>query len=130
MRKSQANQLLAFTNVATKIIDEENYPLQGATISVIQDINKYALADEEGNAFLNDVIVGHTIQVNYGGQQKTYPAMSLPSVIIMPSSMLDEVVITVKKENNILRNSVIGLGVLGLLTMFTSKKKGTKKVSL
>jgi len=107
-----------YTNVSTVILDADNDPAQGATISVVEDQYKYQEAQADGKVYLEDVDRAHSVQINYAGAiPQVFKVSELPPVVSFSATMLDEVIINApkKEESNFIPNLVIGVCLAGVI---------------
>jgi len=112
-----------FTNVSTVVLDADNDPAQGATISVVEDQFKYDTAQADGKVYLEDVDRNHSVQINYAGAEPLiFKASELPAQVVFTDAMLthqlDEVILTIpkpKSKSNWIPNLVIGACFTGII---------------
>jgi len=106
-----------YTNVSTVILDADNDPAQGATISVVENQYKHDTAQADGKVYLEDVERNHNVQINYAGAVLVFKASELPPVVSFSATMLDEITINVpqKEESNLIPNLVIGVCLAGVI---------------
>jgi hypothetical protein len=113
--KDEFGEVLPYANVY-----EKNNPTNG-TVSL-----------ESGTVFLNVLSSETTVVFSFAGSQVEYKASQVPSVVVIPTNVLDEVVITAPKPNTdqdrlktAMNYAAFGfLAFIGYKAFFSNNNKG------
>ena len=119
-------------SVSTLIVDADNNKLEGATISVVENVYNHNTSQADGMVYLSEVNPWENIQINYVGAVKRFKATEVPTIVVLGSNMMDEVIVNApKQKSNFLAKTVIGLCLAGVVyTVSQAMKEEPLKVSL